>query len=91
MTARITISLLAIALAGTLAGCSSGTGAVADNDPGRMVCKSDPDTGSRLPKRVCKTALEWEQIAARNLEERRNWRRAASPDGAATGTPSGGT
>ena len=77
-------------MAGAIAGCSS-SDTVANNDPGRMICKSDPDTGSRLPKRVCKTALEWEQIAERNLEERRNWGRAASPDGAATGISSGGT
>lgn len=78
MSKKITISIACVALLGTLAGCTGSTGAVADNNPGRMVCRTEPNTGSRLPKRVCKTALEWEQIAAKNLEERRNLSRATT-------------
>ena len=89
MMTRITISILALALAGAVTGCASSSETVANNDPSRVICRTDPNTGSRLPKRVCKTALEWDQIAERNLEERRNLQRAASPDGAATGTASG--
>lgn len=62
----------------TVAGCTSNSGTVADNDPGRTVCRTEPNTGSRLPKRVCKTALEWEQIAAKNLDERRNLSKATT-------------
>ena len=59
------------------AGCASGPAAVADNDPARIVCRNEAPVGSRLPKRVCKTAFEWEVIAAKNLEERRKLRRSA--------------
>ena len=73
MTARITLSILAIALGGSLTGCAgSSETTVADDDPNRTVCRTDPNTGSRLPKRICKTAAEWDEIAARNLEERRH-------------------
>lgn len=85
MTARLTVTIAALALAGTLAGCASDSAnTVADNDPNRIICRTDPNTGSRLPKRVCKTAAEWDDIAARNEEERRNLGRAESSAGAST-------
>ncbi len=69
------------------AGCASepsaaGAVAIADNDPERVVCHKDPDIGSRLPKRVCKTVREWDAIAEEEKEDRRNLRRdAVAPGG----------
>ena len=64
------------------AGCASepsapGAVVVADNDPERIICHKDPEIGSRLPKRVCKSAREWDAIAEEEKEDRRNLRRGA--------------
>jgi hypothetical protein len=75
--------LLGIALPLVIAaGCASdpaapGAVAVADNDPERIICHKDPEIGSRLPKRVCKSAAEWDAIAEDEKEDRRNLRRGA--------------
>ena len=49
-------------------GCASTsteeTPALADNDPNRVVCKSAPNTGSRVKKHDCRTAKQWEDLAA---------------------------
>ena len=85
MTTRILISLVSLALAGTLTGCAGDSATtVADNDPSRTICRNEPNTGSRLPKRVCKTAAEWDEIAAQNQEELRNLSRRQAPGGAAS-------
>jgi opacity protein-like surface antigen len=73
-------AVLALAL---ISGCASsadvppgstGYGSVdqIEGDPDRMVCKRQGDTGSRLPKKVCKTAHEWEQERLENQEAIRN-------------------
>ena len=49
-----------------------------EGDPNRMVCKRDNDTGSRLSKRTCKTAREWEQERLDNQEAMRNATRSGS-------------
>ncbi len=74
------------------AGCASSPepGAVAANekDPERIICRNEAKVGSRLPKRDCKSAREWDEIAAKNLEDRRNMQRGAigpSEAGAAPG------
>lgn len=54
-----------------LGGCAASPDATVADDPNRTICKSEPDTGSRLPKRICKTAAEWDDVAERNKEERR--------------------
>jgi hypothetical protein len=43
-----------------------------EEDPDRVVCRRDADTGSRLSKRTCKTAREWEQERLDNQEAIRN-------------------
>lgn len=43
-----------------------------EGDPNRMVCKRDNDTGSRLSKRICKTAAEWERERLESQEAMRN-------------------
>lgn len=63
-----------VAIAG-MSGCGSSSPALVDNDPTRIICRDEPDTGSRLPKRTCKEAREWEAIAQENQEARRNMRR----------------
>ena len=62
------------------AGCASepsapGAVVMADNDPERIICHKDPEIGSRLPKKVCKSAREWDAIAEDEREQRRNLRR----------------
>jgi len=74
------------------AGCASKSpepGAVAsnDNDPARIVCHNTAPVGSRLPKRVCKSALEWEAIAEEEKEDRRSMRRGAIGPGDASSVP----
>ncbi len=72
------------------AGCASeppGAVAVADNDPGRIICHNDAPVGSRLPKRVCKSASEWDAIAEEEKEDRRNLRRGAIGPSAAGQVP----
>ena len=45
------------------------------SDPGRIVCRNDDATGSRLKKtRTCRTAAEWK--AALNATDRRDVERA---------------
>lgn len=34
----------------------------AKENPDRVICKSEPITGTRITKRVCHTAREWEQM-----------------------------
>ena len=63
-------------------GCASKPpepGAVASNanDPERIICRNEAPVGSRLPKRVCKSALEWEAIAEEQKEDRRSMQRGA--------------
>ena len=60
-----------------LSACASDSGAtVASNDPNRTICRTEPDTGSRIPKRTCKTAAEWERIAEENRQAKRDLRRS---------------
>jgi hypothetical protein len=49
-----------------------------EGDPNRMVCRRENDTGSRLSKRTCKTAREWEQERLDNQEAIRNATRSGS-------------
>ncbi len=48
-------------------------------DPNRIVCHDAAPTGSRLSKRVCRTAGEWQALAEANQEEKRNLRRDTAP------------
>ena len=55
-----------------LAACASspsGEGLVAGGkDPNKVICRNEPNTGSRLPKKVCHTRAEWDEIAAASAE-----------------------
>lgn len=74
------MALFCLAIA---AGCASGPDAESapagyasmeqiEGDPDRMVCKREKETGSRLSKKVCMTAREWEQQRLENQEAMRN-------------------
>ncbi len=78
MYSRLALPALMLSMS-LAAGCAAGpeSGATASNDPSRLVCRNEPNTGSRLPKRVCKTAAEWDQIAAEAQEAKRNMNRPA--------------
>lgn len=76
-----------------VAGCASSTDAPPssagyasveqiEGDPDRMVCKREKETGSRLSKRVCKTAGEWEQERLDNQEAMRNATKSPQPPSA---------
>ncbi len=74
------------------AGCASeppepGAVAVNDNGPERIICHNEAPVGSRLPKRVCKSASEWDAIAEAEKEDRRNLRRGAIGPGDAGQVP----
>ena len=74
------------------AGCASeppGAVAVADKDPERIICRNEAPVGSRLPKRNCKSAREWDAIAAENQEAGRNLQRGAIRPSEAGGLQTG--
>ena len=58
-----------------------------EDDPDGMVCKREKDTGSRLSRRVCKSAREWEQERIENQEAMRNATKSRQPP---SGLPSAG-
>lgn len=72
--------LAALSSLALVAGCGSTADAPAgyasvekiEDDPNRMVCRRQNDTGSRLSSTVCKTAREWEQERLDNQEAIRN-------------------
>ena len=51
-----------------LAACASSTsgdGLIADEKhPQDIICRNQPEIGSRLPKKVCRTRAEWDALAA---------------------------
>ena len=53
----------------------------AEDDAGRLICKREKDTGSRLSTRVCKTAGDWERERIESKDAMRN----------ATKSPQGGS
>lgn len=59
----------------------------ADEDPNRMICRTAPPLGTRIAKKTCKTAAEWEELrkmgneAARTGTERGRLIREGNPGG----------
>ena len=42
----------------------AGTEPSADDKAGqKLICKQKPRTGTRLPSKMCRTALQWDQMA----------------------------
>jgi hypothetical protein len=61
------LNLLAAVAATLLAG---GTAVAKDEAPAsapkeKKICKGDPTSTSRIPKRICRTKTEWDQMAGR--------------------------
>jgi hypothetical protein len=58
------------------AGSTSGDGLIADvKHPQDIICHNQPNTGSRLPKKVCRTRAEWDAIAEASAELGRSLQR----------------
>ena len=55
-------------------------------DPNRMICEKQEELGSRLGgKKVCKTALEWQEWRQQNRDQLEDWQRQHTNPG----TPAG--
>lgn len=75
---RILVSVLLVSLAFGISACASSSSTetmLADNDPNRVVCRNDINTGSRLKKKTCRTQQEWDEIAAQTAEMQRGLER----------------
>jgi hypothetical protein len=58
------------------AGSTSGDGLIADEKhPLDIICRNQPNTGSRLPKKVCRTRAEWDALAEASAELHRSLQR----------------
>lgn len=51
----------------------------ASDDPERTVCRDDINTGTRIPRKICKTAAEWEIEAEENRDVGKNLERDTAP------------
>ncbi len=83
---RILGSVLIASLALGVSACASSSSSdvlLADDDPNRVVCRNDINTGSRLKKKTCRTQAEWDEIAERTAEMHRGLQRD-SAEGAIT-------
>ncbi|MBK8628990.1 MAG: hypothetical protein IPN84_01920 [Sphingomonadales bacterium] len=76
---RITVSLLALALSVSPAIARKGHDDAPKDPMQKKVCRESAETGTILPRRICKTRAEWAEIdklnganAERALENRRN-------------------
>ena len=64
-----------VCVAGVNAGCATDPNGIVAKDPTRIVCRTEAQTGSRLPSRECKEAREWAAIADENERLGRNMER----------------
>lgn len=51
---------------------------VMDSDEGKVVCKLITQGDSRIPTRVCRTELQWEEMARENEQDVRSSRNQRS-------------
>lgn len=55
-------------------------------DPNRMICEREEELGSRLGgKKICRTALEWQQWRQQNRDQVENWQRQLTSPGKPAG------
>lgn len=59
-----------------LGACASSTPSGTLHAEQRIICRSDANTGSRLPNKTCRTKEEWDRIAEETGELSRNLERA---------------
>ena len=57
------------------ASTSSTEAMLAQDDPNRIICRNDINSGSRLKKKTCRPKWEWDEIAAGTAEIHRNLQR----------------
>ncbi len=75
---RILVSVLLVSIALGISACASSSSSelmLADDDPNRIVCRDDINTGSRLKKKTCRTQQEWDEIAEQTAEMHRGLER----------------
>jgi hypothetical protein len=53
-----------------------------EDDPDRLICKREKDTGSRLSTRICKTADQWERERIESQDAMRNATKRPQPPSA---------
>jgi len=41
---------------------ASGSSSAAEAEPTKIICRQTPPIGTRIPKKTCKTAAQWEEI-----------------------------
>ena len=70
----LALTLLTLGLT-ACASTSSTETMVADDDPNRVICRDDIHTGSRLSKKVCRTKLEWDELALETAKLHRSLER----------------
>jgi hypothetical protein len=51
---------------------------VMDADEGKVVCKLITEGDSRIPNRICRTELQWEQMSRENEQDMRSSRNQRS-------------
>lgn len=70
--------LAIILVSAGLTACASSSSTetmLADDDPNRIICRNDINTGSRLKKKTCRPKWEWDEIAERTAELHRGLQR----------------
>jgi hypothetical protein len=70
-TVGLTLALMIAAGCASSPDTASASNAI-EEDPDRIVCRREKETGSRLASRTCKTAREWEQERLDNQDAMRN-------------------
>lgn len=89
--ARFVLALSLLVIAGPAFSQATSTSsnsnpAPKSHDPNKLICEVEQTTGSRLgARKVCKTALEWEQLRA----EQRATLEKVQQQATSTGIPSG--
>lgn len=73
-----------------VASCASSTSpnimVAQEKDPTEVICRNDVNVGSRLPKKTCRTRLEWDELAAGTQELNRNLQRRTADGGFTDGS-----
>lgn len=96
MSNRTTLAIAAL-LAAAPAGAqvtsiqSSNPSAPKSHDPNAVVCQVEQTTGTRLgARKVCKTALEWQQLRTEHRESVEQFQRMGTSAGCQEGQGCGG-
>lgn len=69
------VSLVSLGVASCASSTSPNSMVAEVKDPNEVICRNDTNVGSRLPKKTCRTRLEWDEIAEGTQELNRNLQR----------------